>query len=116
MEEIWEKEVIVPFWEKLCCYAPFDLSARKPGVIRDLDTLDRPETEMQALWVQKYRAAAAEHDVDYETYMFGSEEAGIPWCAGYAVGFYLVHNYLKTHRKTVREILETNPKAMLPPL
>ena len=39
IEESWEKEVIEPFWEKLCCYAPFDLSDRKPKVIKDLNKL-----------------------------------------------------------------------------
>lgn len=38
-DEAWEKIVIAPYWEKLCCYAPMDLSDRKPKAIKDIDAL-----------------------------------------------------------------------------
>ena len=37
----WEEEVISAYWEKLCCYAPFDLSARKPKAIVDISALEK---------------------------------------------------------------------------
>jgi riboflavin biosynthesis pyrimidine reductase len=36
----WEEEVISVYWDQLCCYAPFDLSERKPLVITDIATLE----------------------------------------------------------------------------
>lgn len=38
-EAAWEKEAIEPFWDRLCCYSPTDLSERKPKPIRDLQGL-----------------------------------------------------------------------------
>ena len=35
----WDEEVIAPHWETLCCYAPFDLSDRKPLAITDIHEL-----------------------------------------------------------------------------
>ena len=37
----WEEEVIAEIWERLCCYAPFDLSERKPEAITDIDSLEK---------------------------------------------------------------------------
>lgn len=248
VDECWEKEVVAPFWDNLCCYAPFDLSDRKPKAIKNLDKLKeqcdilqgldvallekefervttilpnydedplqvvlfpndaentmvnekqngvvgtslfgnlyiqvnplieeydkwiyyvfaheyhhtvwgnywfmlhgeelenkfidslvidgeadsfalelypnlRPkwlfeltEDEVNQLWEQRYKDIITRTDVDYVTYMFGNEEAGIPWCAGYAVGFQLIQKYLKERKKSVIEILEVKPEKML---
>ena len=247
-EESWEEEVIEPFWDSLCCYAPFDLSARKPEIIRNIEKLkeqcklmdilnisslenefnrvaaalpnydddpievvifpgdpdnttvnekqngvvgtslfgnmyiranplingyekwisyvfaheyhhtvwgnywyvinngrldnkfvnsliidgeadsfalerypdlipkwifDITENEANILWAEKYKDIALSSDVDYEKYMFGDEKSGIPWCAGYAIGFRLVQNYLKRNKKTVTEILEIAPSEII---
>ena len=45
--------------------------------------------------------------------MFGNEKQNIPWCAGYAVGYRLVQNYLAMSEKNVIEILETKPEVLL---
>jgi uncharacterized protein YjaZ len=45
--------------------------------------------------------------------MFGNEEQNIPWCAGYAVGYRFVQNYLAMSGKNVVEILETKPEVLL---
>lgn len=37
----WEEEVMAAYWQKLCCYAPFDLSERKPKPITDIATLEK---------------------------------------------------------------------------
>jgi uncharacterized protein YjaZ len=39
--DFWEEYAIKPFWEKLCCYAPMDLSDRKPAPITDLQVLKK---------------------------------------------------------------------------
>lgn len=40
-EDLWEKLVVEPYWDKLCCYSPIDLSDRKPLCIRDIDALQK---------------------------------------------------------------------------
>lgn len=40
-EKCWEETVVNAYWNQLCCYAPFDLSERKPKVITDLETLEK---------------------------------------------------------------------------
>ena len=37
----WEEEVVSVYWERLCCYAPFDLSERKPKAITDILALEK---------------------------------------------------------------------------
>lgn len=37
----WEEEVLRPYWEELCKYAPFDLSNRKPKAITDIEQLEK---------------------------------------------------------------------------
>ena len=245
-EVCWEEEVIAAYWETLCCYAPFDLSERKPKVITEIDVLEkqcellekldtnelrmefervatilpnydddtitvaifpgnntsvndkqngvvgtslfgnmfiqvnplvqgyedwikyvfaheyhhtvwgnywfmlhsgelenkfidsliidgeadsfamelypklRPqwlfgmsEDEIHCIWENKYKTVAESTEVDYVSYMFGSIEKEIPWCAGYAVGYMLVQNYLEITKKSVVEIVELKPEVML---
>ena len=71
------------------------------------------EAEIAAIWEEKYRPAAEKTDVDDETYMFGSAAQGIPWCAGYAVGYRLVKAYLSAVGKSAAEILEIRPEQLL---
>lgn len=71
------------------------------------------ENEIHCIWENKYKAIAESTEVDYVSYMFGSIENEIPWCAGYAVGYMLVQNYLGITKKSVAEILELKPEVML---
>lgn len=71
------------------------------------------EKEIDALWKSRYKTIAMSTDVDYSAYMFGNDEMGIPWCAGYAVGYMIVHKYLALTGKRVSEILEVKPESML---
>ena len=41
LEKYWEEDVLDSFWEQLCCYAPVDLSERKPNAITDISTLKK---------------------------------------------------------------------------
>ena len=45
-QELWEREVVAPYWDMLCCYAPMDLSARNPAPMLDMEPL---EAELHAL-------------------------------------------------------------------
>lgn len=40
-DDLWNKYAIAPYWEKLCQYAPFDLSDRKPKPVTNLQTLKK---------------------------------------------------------------------------
>jgi len=71
------------------------------------------EDEIHCIWENKYKAVAESTEVDYVSYMFGSIENEIPWCAGYAVGYMLVQRYLGITKKSVVEILEHKPEVML---
>ena len=69
--------------------------------------------ETEELWETKYSQIVNEQEVDYTAYMFGNEEQNIPWCAGYAVGYRIVQNYLEMSGRTIVEILETKPEILL---
>ncbi|MGN0801263.1 MAG: DUF2268 domain-containing putative Zn-dependent protease [Candidatus Faecivicinus sp.] len=69
--------------------------------------------EIGAIWERKYRTVAERADVDHAAYLFGSEAIGIPWCAGYAVGCWLVREYLNAIGKSIPDILEVKPEQLL---
>ena len=54
-EEEWEKQVIAPYWEQLCCYAPMDLSERKPGVIKDTKILTEQVKKLKEINIEGLR-------------------------------------------------------------
>ncbi len=58
---------------------------------------DLSEEAVGALWRNVYSKIVLERNVDYARYMFGDESAGIPWCAGYAVGYRIVRRFLDAH-------------------
>jgi uncharacterized protein YjaZ len=45
-----------------------------------------PKGIERELWDKHYSKSLNEIDYDYCKYMFGNDEAGIPWCAGYFFG------------------------------
>jgi len=47
------------------------------------------------LWNKHYSKLLYETDYDYVKYMFGDEEAGIPWCAGYFFGYQIIDSFKK---------------------
>lgn len=71
------------------------------------------EKEIISLWENKCIDLVERTDVDYGSYMFGNDEGGIPWCAGYAVGFFLVQKYLCITNESVVDILELKPELLL---
>ena len=71
------------------------------------------EEEIISIWEKKYRQVVEKTDVDYASYMFGNEEMGIPWCAGYAVGYMLVQKYLRAANRSVADVLELKPEKFI---
>ena len=70
------------------------------------------DEKIKTLWENHYKKLVFKEDVDYSKYMFG--EDNIPWCVGYAVGYWLVQKYLKENPdKTFSEILEIKPVDIL---
>lgn len=80
----------------------------KPKWLFDLST-----EEMEHLWNAKYQSIVTQQNIDYPTYMFGSEDAQIPWCAGYAIGYWLVQKYLRQTNQSAIDILEIKPELLL---
>ena len=71
------------------------------------------EEEIRALWTNRYKNIVESQQVDYATYMFGNEEEHIPWCAGYAIGYILVQEYLHITKKLITDIVELKPEELL---
>lgn len=72
-----------------------------------------PKEEMLALWQNKYKQRLLQKEPDAALYLFGNEKAGIPWCAGYAIGYWLVQRYLRQTNQSVVSILKIKPEDML---
>jgi uncharacterized protein YjaZ len=56
-----------------------------------------------SLWSEVRPHLHSEDPEDYQRFMFGDQAAGIPWCAGYALGYHLVHIIL--YKNTCRNML-----------
>lgn len=39
--------------------------------------------------------------------MFGNKNKNLPWCCGYAVGYYLIQKYIQKVGVGFRELIET---------
>ena len=72
-----------------------------------------PKEEMLALWQNKYKQRLLQKEPDAALYLFGNEKADIPWCAGYAIGYWLVQRYLCQTNQSVVSILKIKPEDML---
>jgi uncharacterized protein YjaZ len=63
-----------------------------------------------SLWLEVRSRLRSEDPADYRRFMFGDEAAGIPWCAGYTLGYRLVQNYLRKHSgQSWVDLLNINP-------
>ena len=72
------------------------------------------DDQANTLWADQYAGRMFLQDVDTCKYMFGDEAGGIPWCAGYAVGFGIVQAFLRKHPgTTARQLLEIRPADIL---
>lgn len=51
---------------------------------------------------------------EFEKYMFGDEENGLPWCIGYRFGNLMVNSYLRSHPQvSYPELIAVHPKEIL---
>ena len=70
--------------------------------------------EEAELWAGVQEHLTATDMQTYMTYMFGSQEAGVPWCFGYQVGYHIVKAYLGAHpEKRVVDLLEMDAREIL---
>lgn len=91
------------------CFALSFFPELKPTWLFDLS-----DNVLQALWEEKYSKLLFQKDVDYCKYMFGDQASGIPWCAGYAIGYKLVRQFLfKNPAITFRQLTELTPSEIL---
>lgn len=66
------------------------------------------------LWADMQDHLSATDMETYVTYMFGKEEAGIPWCFGYQVGYHIVQAYLRRHPgRSVTDLLDLDARVIL---
>lgn len=65
------------------------------------------------LWNNHYSKLLHETNFDYATYMFGNEELGIPWCAGYFFGYNIIDSFKKLYPKiSTKDMLEMNSEEI----
>ncbi|WP_346847444.1 DUF2268 domain-containing putative Zn-dependent protease [uncultured Clostridium sp.] len=67
------------------------------------------EEQEEELWNKHYSKLLNYTDVDYGKYMFGDDEVGIPWCAGYFFGYRIVEYFKRNYPYTSeKEMIEMN--------
>ncbi|KEZ88333.1 hypothetical protein IO99_02675 [Clostridium sulfidigenes] len=67
------------------------------------------EEQEEELWNKHYSKLLNYTDVDYGKYMFGDDEEGIPWCAGYFFGYRIVEYFKRNYPYTSeKEMIEMN--------
>lgn len=65
------------------------------------------------LWSKYYSKLLYETDYDYVKYMFGDDEAGIPWCAGYFFGYQVIDSFKKLHPQiSVKNLIEMSSEEI----
>jgi uncharacterized protein YjaZ len=70
---------------------------------------DISEEAEKKLWNEHFSQLIERTDVSYTKYMIG-DDLDIPWCAGFAIGYRLAQQYLKSHPNTsMRELLGKRP-------
>lgn len=66
------------------------------------------------LWHTHYSKILHETNFDYEAYIFGNEELGIPWCAGYFFGYRIIDSFRKLFPKiSIKDMLEMESSEIL---
>ncbi|MFL0196277.1 DUF2268 domain-containing putative Zn-dependent protease [Clostridium sp. WILCCON 0269] len=65
------------------------------------------------LWNNYYYKLLYETSFDYKKYMFGDDEAGIPWCAGYFFGYKIIDNFRKIYPQiSIKDMIEMNSEKI----
>lgn len=72
------------------------------------------ESEETDLWDKMKPILSSTDRHEFETYMFGDETTGLPWCTGYTFGHAAVTHYLELHPQvSLAELLAVHPKEIL---
>jgi uncharacterized protein YjaZ len=67
----------------------------------------------QELWNKHYFKLLNEADYDYSKYMFGDDETGIPWCAGYFFGYKIIDSFKKCYPQIgVKNMIEMSSEEI----
>lgn len=64
------------------------------------------EAFVRRLFEEQYQAHLNDTDFDYPALMFG-DHASIPWCGGYAVGYFLMQQYIQRTGIGFRRLMES---------
>jgi uncharacterized protein YjaZ len=71
------------------------------------------EEQEKELWDKYYVKLLDETSVDYNRYMFGAAEFGIPWCAGYFFGYRIIENFKKNYPHiSAKQMIEMNSEEI----
>ena len=71
------------------------------------------EEQEKELWDKYYSRLLNETNVDYNKYMFGDDEAGVPWCTGYFFGYRIIEYFKKRYPLTsVKELIEMSSEEI----
>lgn len=71
------------------------------------------EKQEKELWDKYYFKLLNETNVDYNKYMFGDTEAGIPWCTGYYFGYRIIEYFKERHPLiSVKELIEMSSEEI----
>lgn len=71
------------------------------------------EEQEKELWNKYYSKLLNETNVDYNKYMFGHIEAGIPWCTGYFFGYRIIEYFKECYPLTsAKELIEMNSEEI----
>ncbi len=68
---------------------------------------------VEKLYEKQYMNHLQDKEFDYSFYMFGNQ-VDIPWCAGYAIGYYMIQRALYKNPITFRKMIETKPGDLWP--
>lgn len=72
-----------------------------------------PKEQEKELWNNHYSKFLFETDFDYVKYMFGDDEAGIPWCTGYFFGYQIIDCFKKLYPQiSVKNMLEMSAEEI----
>lgn len=72
-----------------------------------------PKEQEKELWKDHYSKLLYETDFDYVKYMFGNDEAEIPWCAGYFFGYQIIDSFKKLYPQiSVKNMLEMSAEEI----
>ena len=72
------------------------------------------ESEETELWNKMKPILFSTDRNEFDKYMFGNEENGLPWCVGYTFGNLIINRYLRSHPDiSYSELITVHPGGIL---